>query len=113
MGMEPIDMTQLLNTAQDLMNALMPIFMVIAMFGVGVSLMEKIVRMMRDTLNADTPAEQKSKPKNDDYPPMVGIEYETINGYLLPKRKNSDLPVRLGDDGELILPESFQDHIEE
>lgn len=101
----PTDLHQLMVTAWELMNAIMPIVLVIFMISTGAGLMQTIIKQIRTIYGDDFPRALPQKRKTDEfYSPMDGIEYETANGYLLPKRKN-DQPVRLGDDGELIYPD--------
>lgn len=99
-----------LTASLDLFQNLWPFVLALTVVIAANQLMKHIKKIMWDAGGYERQDQRKRKPKSDFYYPMDGIEYETANGYLLPKRKN-DQPVRLGDDGELIYPDS--DHIEE
>lgn len=100
-------------TTQDILTvtaALLPMFAPIAMgftvIALGFHIFHIMARLIRDGFT-ETPSEER-KHKSDTL--TENFYYSDLEP--LPKRKNNE-PIRIGDDGELILPDGFDDRIED
>jgi len=106
---QPIDLTQVLLQGQIACAAVGPIIITLVGMSFAIHLFTRLLHSMGITLIGDDLTEpEQQKRKNDDSP--ASTNYETHGEYIV-KRKN-DQPVSLGDDGELILPDNFQERME-
>jgi hypothetical protein len=108
-GEDVITQSDTITAAAQTFNVLLPLMFLMLGVWLGIGITRLIVKEVGSVMEGkEYKSPFKSKRKNEEIESEFEVEW--LPAGELPKRKNDQ--IQLGDDGELVLPEHFQDRME-